>query len=94
MSKLVSKVTESVVGGGVLITPVIPTVLVNGLPIGVVGTLVTSHAPCPKDPSHCAATIQTGSITVLAGGIQVSGTGDIASCGHPISTGSPNTLVG
>lgn len=82
------------VAEGILSTPLIPTVLVNGVPIGVVGTLVTPHAPCPEDPSHCAAVITTGSATVLAGGIQVSGVQDIASCGHSILTGSPNTLIG
>lgn len=94
MSKLVSKVGESIVGGGVIIVPLVPTVLINGAPVGVVGALVSSHPPCPKDPSHCAPTVQTGSATVLAGGISISGVSDIASCGHPISTGSPNTLVG
>lgn len=80
--------------GGVLISPLVPTVLVNGSPIGVIGTLVASHPPCPNDPSHCAATIITGNVTVLAGGIPVSATGDAASCAHPITPGSTNTLVG
>lgn len=94
MSKLVSKVGESIVGSGVIIAPLVPTVLINGAPVGVIGALVTPHPPCPKDPSHCVAVIQTGSATVFAGGISVSGVSDIATCGHPISTGSPDTLVG
>lgn len=92
MARLVSRIGD--LAGGSLITPVVPTVLVNGIPIAVIGTAVAPHPPCPLEPSHCSAAVITGNATVLAGGIPVSGVGDVASCGHPIVTGSVNTLVG
>lgn len=92
MGKPVSRIGD--LAGGALVSPLAPNVLVNGIPIGVIGTFVTPHPPCPLDPAHCSAAIITGNLTVLAAGIPVSGIGDVASCSHPITTGSPNTLVG
>lgn len=94
MARFVGRVGDIVGPGGSIVTPVVPTVLVNGIPICVVGALVSPHPPCPEEPSHCAATIQTGNPTVLAGGLHVSGVGDIASCADAIASGSTDTLIG
>lgn len=66
--------------GGLLAKALIPNVFVNGLPIAVVGTPVTGHGKAP----HSAPTMAKGSPNVRAGGIPVCGTGDVATCGHPL----------
>lgn len=52
------------------------TVFVNGKPWAVLGTPITSHAPCPVPPSHCAAVMSGSSGTVYAEGILVCRLGD------------------
>jgi uncharacterized Zn-binding protein involved in type VI secretion len=79
MPKNVGRVTVDV-AGGVLSTPLVPNVFVNGKPIAVVGTLITPHG---KNP-HAAAKMASGSPNVSAGGRPVCGNTDIASCGHPL----------
>ena len=66
---------------GMLTTPLVPNVYVNGKPIAVVGTVVEPHAPY-KTP-HDIVTMKTGSPNVIAGAnFSVCGTGDAATCGH------------
>jgi uncharacterized Zn-binding protein involved in type VI secretion len=75
---------------GIIIGPGIPTVLVNGSPISVIGDQVTTHGP----PPHVIPSIITGSSTVFAGGKAISLQGvSICSCAHNVVTGSPNVLA-
>ena len=62
-------------------------VRIDGDLVVVVGDGVASHAPCPRVPSHCAATMAQGSAWVKIDGIPICRAGDAATCGHP-STGS------
>ena len=62
-------------------------VTIDGDPVAVVGDAVASHAPCPTDPAHCAATMVQGSSWVTINGIPICREGDEASCGHA-ATGS------
>lgn len=79
MPKNVGKIGD-VVGGGVLTGPgLAPNVLVNGVPIALVGTPVTYHGL----GLHAAATM-VGASTVLVNGIPVVGSGDLATCGDPL----------
>jgi uncharacterized Zn-binding protein involved in type VI secretion len=72
---------------GVITGPGVPTVLVNGSPISVVGDTVAAHG----DPPHTQPTIVSGSATVRAGGKPVTVQSvSTASCGHPVFTGSTN----
>lgn len=61
-------------------------VIPGGLVV-VIGDGVASHAPCPRVPSHCAATMATGSSWGSIDGIAICREGDTATCGHA-STGS------
>lgn len=72
------------VAGGLLMTPLVPTVTVQGMPIAVVGTPITPHGKFP----HSGATMAQGSPNVFAGGKPVCGTMDIATCGHPLISSS------
>lgn len=74
------------VGGPVLPAGSVPTVLINGLPAAVVGTMCT----CAGPPDSIAL----GSLTVLIGGKQAARMGDTTSHGGMISVGSPTVLIG
>ena len=76
--------------GGVIIGNLAPTVLVNGSPVVVVGAAITPHGLGLHGNAHM---IQ-GSGSVLANGIAVCRVGDLADCGHAISSGSPDTNAG
>jgi uncharacterized Zn-binding protein involved in type VI secretion len=82
MPKNVGRVGKDFAGPptAILLEPRVPNVLVNGMPIAVVGTPVTPHGRTPHD----AAIMGTGSPNVFAGGFPVCGTGDIASCLDPL----------
>jgi len=81
--------------GGILINGS-PTVLVNSLPVAVLGSFVGPHSPCGDDgqEQHCSSNIITASSTVFAGGIPIARMGDFSSCGHFIVTGSQNVFIG
>lgn len=79
MPKNVGRVEQDI-AGGVLMTPIVPNVFIEGKPIAVVGTVVTPHGRSPHD----VVTMIQGSPNVYAGGKPVCGTGDLASCGHPL----------
>ena len=87
MPKLVGRVgaPTDTVGGVPLMTPLYPTVTVGGLPIAVVGTPVTPHGSGP----HAAAKMAVGSPLVWVGAAKtpVCGTGDTATCVHPLIVG-------
>ena len=70
--------------GGLLTTPLVPNVFVNGMPIAVVGTVIAYHGRSPHDVSKMAI----GSGNVYAGGLPVCGSGDLATCGHPLISSS------
>jgi len=74
------------VGGPVMPAGAIPTVLINGMPAAVVGTVCT----CAGPPD----TISLGSATVLIGGLQAARMGDTTAHGGTITLGSPNVLIG
>lgn len=81
------------VGGGPLTAPLYPKVTVGGLPIAVVGTPVVPHGPGP----HSASKMAKGSALVWVGPgkTPVCGTGDLATCGHPLVVGpSAKVYVG
>ena len=72
----------------------VDSVLINGLPAAVVTSIDSSHAPYgPPHPPHEAATIITGSDTVLVEGLPLARVGDPLSCGHSIGVGSPDVEV-
>ena len=74
------------VGGPLMPVGSIPTVLINGQPVAVVGTLCT----CVGPPDSIAI----GSPTVLIGGMQAARMGDTTTHGGVITLGSPNVLIG
>lgn len=80
----------SEVNGGIVTGPGAPTVIINGSTCATIGDDVSAHGL----PPHDAATIVTGSSTVLAMGKAVARVSDLASCDDPIETGSANVLVG
>ena len=80
------------IAGGPIITGCF-SVMVNDRPAAKIGSVVTPHPPCPKVPIHCSAVIVTSSPNVVVGDILISREGDKASCGHSISTSSPNVRI-
>ena len=75
--------------GGVITGNLAPTVFINGSPVVVIGATIAGHGRSPHD----APTMSEGSVDVFACGVGVCRTGDLATCGHPIS-GSSNVLTG
>lgn len=69
--------------GGTIVGVLVPSVLVNGTPVAVVGAEVAPHGI----GLHAAPFMAEGSGTVTAGGIAVCRAGDAANCGH-LATGS------
>ena len=78
----------STAGGGVLLPNIDHGVYIGGRLIAVVGTKVASHGTAP----HGAAVIQDGSSNIRIAGKKVAREGDYASCGHPITGGSPSSF--
>lgn len=71
------------------------TVLINGIPCAVVGTIIASHAPFgPPHPPHEAPVITTGVNTVIVEGRVIAIVGSNNSCGHNMAQGSPDTIAG
>ena len=75
--------------GGAIVATATATA-VNGLAPARIGDAVEPHG----DPPHDSATMVEGSATVLVEGVGVCRVGDAASCGHTITTGSPNVAAG
>ena len=85
---VVSQVTTDSAGGTIIgSNQATPEITIDGLPVPVVGAPVASHAPCPVDPSHCAATMAAGSPGIVIDGVPIIRAGDPATCSHP-ATGS------
>jgi len=72
----------------------IPSVLVNGKPIHVVGDSYSVHQKPPKNPNPHPGTLSKGSSTVFAGGKSVGRIGDSVSCGGSCAEGSANVIAG
>lgn len=75
--------------GGIITGPGVPSVVVNGAPVSVIGDSVAGHG----DEPHGGPTMVGGSGTVIAGGIGVVRAGDAASCGDTAS-GSSDVIAG
>lgn len=95
MPKAVSRAGVDYAGGMIAGPGLYPKVTVNGAPVAVIGTPVLPHG----EGTHAAAKLEVGSRNVFVGPalLPLCGFGDkephIASCGHPITTGSRNTFV-
>lgn len=71
-----------------------PTVIANGIQVGLHVSQITPHAPWGKPhPPHAAAKTTSASPTVFAEGAPVLRVGSGNSCGHSIVQGSPNVFV-
>jgi uncharacterized Zn-binding protein involved in type VI secretion len=80
---------------GVIVGAVASKTVINGVPVALVGSIDSAHSPWgPPHPPHAAATIISGSSTVICEGKAVARVGDPLSCGHVIASGSPNVIVG
>lgn len=73
-------------------------VLVNALPVALMGDMIAPHPPAPEVPTCAVSRIVTGAFApptvVLACGRPVARFGDLTSCGHPIMSGSFNVFAG
>lgn len=82
-------------GGGIIIGPGAPTVMVEGAPISLVGDGIATHGEAPHTSG--SSIIATGSLTVKAGnGIDrdVAIAPGTVSCGHTLSPGSSTVITG
>jgi len=71
-----------------------PTVLANGIQVGLHVSQITPHAPWGRPhPPHEAAVTTTGSPSVFAAGVPVLRVTSGNSCGHSIVRGSPDVFV-
>jgi len=73
------------------------SVLINGRAVAVQGASVSAHPCCGQrgcPPTHCNARTQANNSTVLVNGIPLVLNGDVDTCGHPRTSGSPDVLVG
>ncbi len=80
-------------GGMILPNISIGTVLCNGKPIAVLGSLVVPHGSSKTPHGHFQKLITADHRRVLVGGKPVCRTGDVAGCGHPGVPGSPNVGI-
>ena len=92
MAKLSRKGDTNQVGGAIMRGA--GTVFANGKPVGLHSSQITSHAPWgrPHAP-HDKAVTTSGSPTVFCEGVPVLKVGSGNSCGHSISSGSPDVNV-
>ena len=87
----VSRIGDALSGGGVILSSLAPTIIVNTQPIATIGS--TTYCPLP---GHGAGTIVTSPVsTVLAGDTlqKIATLGSIASCGCTVIEGSENTFA-
>jgi uncharacterized Zn-binding protein involved in type VI secretion len=81
----VGKVGMSKAGLGIILGPGAPTILVEGLPLSLLGDIVAPHGK----PPHKIAKIITGSPTVKGFGKPITvELISVASCAHPVNTGA------
>lgn len=89
----VARLTDSNTTGGVVSSGTADTVLVNGLPCAVVGSVISPHAPWGiPHPPHIAPTITAGNDTVIVEGKPIAIQGSPNSCGHSIITSSEDVI--
>lgn len=87
--------TDPDTSDGSIVSGCVSSVLINGLPAAVVGAVSSPHSPWGNPhPPHDAATIVSGSSSVMCGGLALARAGDPLSCGHAIANGSANVIVG
>tara|TARA_R110000868_G_scaffold157827_1_gene385315 strand:+ start:61 stop:354 length:294 start_codon:yes stop_codon:yes gene_type:complete len=81
--------------GGVAKGPGAASVIINGSPACITGTVVTPHPPCgaPGGQPHCNAKTTVGSGSVLAEYKPINYIGSVDSCGDVRSTGSTDVLI-
>lgn len=83
-------VSRSLVGTGTDLGPGAATVFAEGVPVSVVGDIVSPHGA----PPHVRPTIVTGSATVRAQGRAVVVQGlSTATCAHIVTTGAATVQV-
>jgi uncharacterized Zn-binding protein involved in type VI secretion len=86
-----ARITDVTTHGGTVVGPGVATVLVGGMPAGVVGDL---HV-CPIQPGHPPSTpFVVGSVTVLIGGRPALRAGDVCGCGAGVAVGQPTVMIG
>lgn len=69
-------------------------VLINGKPAALADATDSRHAPYgPPNPPHAAATVVVASGSVIVNGKGLAYVGSQLSCGHSISSGSPDVDV-
>ena len=79
-------------GGGVIIGPGAPTVMVNGAIVSTVGDSIATHGEAPHTSG--SSIISSGSSTVFAMGKPVAIAPGVVSCGHTLSPGSFTVITG
>tara|TARA_Y100000385_G_scaffold208499_1_gene216202 strand:- start:47 stop:901 length:855 start_codon:yes stop_codon:yes gene_type:complete len=80
--------------GGLIIGPGSQSVFVEGLKVSLPGDLITTHAPCPIPPIHCATTTNPiGNPSVFAGTGFTSDTVVGVGSGDPEDAPSPDLVV-
>lgn len=79
----IARVGEDTAGGKIT-GDLAPTVIVNGFPIAVKGAAVAPHGDSP----HASAVMVGSSGDVIANGIPICRSGDLASCGDSASGSS------
>lgn len=87
MPNIARKTADSASGA---ITSGSANVLVNGFGVARHGDSVASHGI----PPHNSATLVSSSRSVYVNGIRVAATNNSATCGHAITPGSSNVIVG
>ena len=80
--------------GGAVVAGTVGTVTIEGLPVAVIGSVLSPDGECPISPPHCSPIIVQGSSSVTAGGIPVAFVGSTNSCGHSMATGAGTVIVG
>lgn len=79
---------------GPVLPPGAPSVLVNGIPVGVQDGPITPPPPVKGKQKHPAPIADgAGASTVLAEGKPAMKTGMTTSCGRVVITGSPNVFI-
>lgn len=85
-----ARVGDIVSGGGTIIGPGAPNVLISGMPAARLSDVAMCIAPPPPSgPGPHAGTIVIGSSTVLIGGLPAARVGDLVTC-----IGPPQVIVG
>jgi uncharacterized Zn-binding protein involved in type VI secretion len=88
IARLGDLVTLGVITGPGAIPPF--GVNVNGIPVSLIGDAVSAHG----EPPHTVSFIAQGAPRIKCSGISPAHIGALATCGHPVSSGSLNTFIG